>query len=215
MARTLIDDEEEMDMPDAVNHARKTLAELETKRREIEARQIANTQEREEIAYEAMTGDPKARKRLDQLNREAAAVGLEMTNAESAIATARRRLSAADDAAARAVVRERAEAARPHVKRLREAGKRAKAALRALAEAVGEIESTMTELRGKVPQVPSHGLARVNVRRAISSELSLSRLEPMVLLPSQRVDFDTLIARYAEGIEQTIGRVIEENQEAA
>ncbi len=202
-------------MPDAVNHARKTLAELETKRREIEARQIANTQEREEIAYEAMTGDPKARKRLDQLNREAAAVGLEMTNAESAIATARRRLSAADDAAARAVVRERAEAARPHVKRLREAGKRAKAALRALAEAVGEIESTMTELRGKVPQVPSHGLARVNVRRAISSELSLSRLEPMVLLPSQRVDFDTLIARYAEGIEQTIGRVIEENQEAA
>ena len=52
--------------------ARETLAQLIDKRAAHEKRTADLSRERAELAYDAHRGDPKARKRLDQIHNEAA-----------------------------------------------------------------------------------------------------------------------------------------------
>jgi hypothetical protein len=97
------------------------LAGLRAKRDAAVARGIELGEERTTLAFAAhASDDAKARKRLDELNREAALHDSELRSLDAAIAEAAKRVTAAQAAEARAADRVRAEEARKTVAELAE-----------------------------------------------------------------------------------------------
>jgi hypothetical protein len=101
--------------------AEHVLNNLRQKREALVAHGHSLGEERTQIAFAAHAGDDaKARKRLDELNREAALHESELRSLDAAIAEATKRLAAADAAEAQAANRVRAEEARKTVAELAE-----------------------------------------------------------------------------------------------
>ena len=93
-------------MPEPLTAARGMLASLTEKREAAEARRAKIAEERAAIAYEAHgAGNPKARKRLAELNGEARDVELGIEDLDAAIATAKARVSEAEQASEAAAMR--------------------------------------------------------------------------------------------------------------
>ena len=86
-----------------------TIAKLQTKRASLVERGVRLVEERRLIAYDAHAdGDQKARARLDKLNAEAATHASELASLDDALATANKKLEAAQHAQATAEDRQRA-----------------------------------------------------------------------------------------------------------
>jgi hypothetical protein len=84
-----------------VQKAEQIISELKAKRNEIIELEFSLSKERQSIAFEAHTGDEKARRRLDQINRTAAQHGSELESLDAAIAEAENRWKQAQGEEAR------------------------------------------------------------------------------------------------------------------
>src|SRR5207302_628746 len=89
--RCWLDNEGQPAMND-IEQAEKTLVALRSKRDALVAHGVALGEERTQLAFGAHTGDDKARKQLDAVNREAALNDAEQRSLGCAIAEAENRL---------------------------------------------------------------------------------------------------------------------------
>src|SRR5262249_43483094 len=92
----------------ALKAARDVLGGIEEKRAAASARQTAIADERRTIAFAAHTGDAEAKRRLDNLNAESAALTAEMQDLDAVISEASRRVAAAEEACHQHPLRKRA-----------------------------------------------------------------------------------------------------------
>jgi hypothetical protein len=136
---------------DTVEHARKIVAELESKLVAASDRATALATERRRLAYSASTGDAKAHKELTKLTGESATAGVEVENAHIALEEGRHRLASVEQAAA--LAERKANAERLHAQAKELAAKiegRGGAISKALAgfcEQYSALESDLTALR--------------------------------------------------------------------
>jgi hypothetical protein len=103
-----------------VDQAEKTLDTLRAKRDALVAHGIELGETRTQLAFGAHTGDDKARKQLDAINRESALHDSELRSLDAAIAEATKRVAASQAAEAQAADRVRAEEARKTMDELAE-----------------------------------------------------------------------------------------------
>jgi hypothetical protein len=106
-------------MPSDIERAEKILRELQGKRATAVAHGVALGEERMKLAFPVYASDDaKARRRLDEINREDAIRDSELRSLDCAIAEATTRVECAQQAEVRRVGRQKAEALRKHVDEL-------------------------------------------------------------------------------------------------
>src|SRR5947209_1454089 len=127
---------------DGVLAAKRNLATLEQQRRSALGKKEHLAEQREALAFDALTGGAGAKKQLDAMTADAARVDLEIENIASAITEAKRRVALAEDEAEREAVRASAAKARELVPQLRQAGHDAQAAVEAFVIALGGFFTT-------------------------------------------------------------------------
>jgi len=136
---------------DTVEHARRIVAELESKLAATSDRATALATERRRLAYDASVGDAKAHKELTKLTGESATAGIEVENARIALHEARHRLASAEHTAALAEQRANAERLSGQVKELaakiESRGPAISKALASFCEQYSALESDLTALR--------------------------------------------------------------------
>lgn len=203
-------------MTDLLAYERRCLAELEKKLLSAVGHKEHCAEQRQVVAFEALTGDAAAKRTLDKLTADAARIDLEIQNIDAAIATAKRRVVEAEEAAERARVIAAAGRARELIPAMREAGREAQ---RHLEEFVAAL-ARFYDIAGDVHRVgfgaPAPDLVRVNITRSLQTILYPYRLntEP-VQGPRDRRSVDELIDGWATNIEGQIARVIGPEAEAA
>lgn len=130
-----------------VEAAEKTLASLSDKRDRAAARVREIAEERGAIAFNAhVDGDQKARKRLDQLNLDAATITSELAGIDAAIAEATTRLDRARHAEATKQDRQRAAELRKAYNHFIELSAELDAALALVVENAGAMKATVDEI---------------------------------------------------------------------
>jgi hypothetical protein len=136
---------------DTIEHARKIVAELESKLATASDRATALATDRRRLAYAAGVGDKPAAKKLAELTGESAVVGIEVENAHIALDEARHRLASAEHAAAIAEQKAAAERLRAEVRetaaRVETRGPAISTALAAFCAEYASLESDLTALR--------------------------------------------------------------------
>jgi hypothetical protein len=152
-------------MTSEVEKATAVLADLESKLANTSARAVELQVERKRLAFDANTGNAKARKALDAANSASGAIGLEIENITSAIDEARRRLAHARRAEAAAAGRENALAV---IALAAEAGERGRVVGQLLTELSRELRRTFEDARS----LSRLGVPAINQRSLI---LALTR----------------------------------------
>jgi hypothetical protein len=133
-----------------VDQAEKTLGTLQAKREAQSARGVELGEERAALAFAAhASADAKARKRLDEINRESALHDSELRSLDAAIAEGAKRVTAAQAAEAQAADRVRAEEAQRLVSELKEAFEYTEKHLTAGLRGLIAIERGVAELHQK------------------------------------------------------------------
>src|SRR5262249_16476161 len=135
----------------SVTNAQKILHELEAKQAELTASRANDEAAMAAVSYQAHTGNcPKSAAELQTLRERAVRGDVEARNLDSAIEEAKRRVSAAQEAEARAEELRVAEELLELSQMMREAGKKCDAALRMLAEGSSELRKIVqaTNQRG-------------------------------------------------------------------
>jgi hypothetical protein len=108
-------------MPSDIDQAEHVLNNLRQKRETLVAHGVELGEERTQLAFGAHAlGDTKARKRLDEINRESALHDAELRSLDCAIAEATERVKRAQQAEARKVDRQKAAELRKRVDQLAE-----------------------------------------------------------------------------------------------
>jgi hypothetical protein len=131
------------EQPNAIELARGVVAELLVKHDALEERKEQLEAERDEIAYEAHTGNDKARAKLTRLNREVAEIDAEMASFDAAVREAEKRVIEAQGIERAEIERQRAMQA---LKRGRHMLDGLKAADRALAEMFAALHDVRAEI---------------------------------------------------------------------
>jgi hypothetical protein len=176
-----------------VEKAAQVVANLKAKKQDIVDLQFQFAQERQKIAYEAMTGDAKARKRLDEINKQAAVHGSELEAADAAIREAEMRLAAATAEEQRVAAIEAAREQRKLFDRLVERYLKLDEALETLVSQLRDISSEWNELqKGPVPS-PNGQQFHVSTSLIVKSALmqTVLRNEFPFLAPGERVTVET------------------------
>jgi hypothetical protein len=196
----------------ALRTARETLADLETRRSEVDARKSRLDGERHALSYDAMVKPGgAAATRLQLATVKSVEAGTELENLNSAIVAAKQHVLTAQDATASERRRQDARDARQKLAEMRAAGLAANAALDDFIAALGRFEKIGDALRHSgVPGMPSVSLARVATRRALDSMLMPIGLQSQLLGPSERRDLAGLVQVWAAQIEAQIGRILDE-----
>jgi hypothetical protein len=107
-------------MPSDIEQAEHVLNNLHQKRVALDARGVELGDQRLRLSFGAHTGDDKARKELDAINRESALHDAELRSLDCAIAEATARVNRAQAAEARKADQKRAAELRKHVDQLAE-----------------------------------------------------------------------------------------------
>src|SRR5262249_17839786 len=84
--------EHDMKNSSSVDHARQVVADLVAKRDELDVHKAKLEHAREELAFDAHTGDDKAHSKLTKLNRELIELDAELASFTAAIRTAEHRV---------------------------------------------------------------------------------------------------------------------------
>ena len=130
-----------------IEAAERTIAALTDKLDRATARLTQIAEERKAIGFAVHAdGDPAARKRLDQLNVDDAAMAGELQSLDAAIVEARTRLAQAQQAAATAVDRKRAAELRKTFDKFVALGEEADRALATFLEASTEMKEAMDKI---------------------------------------------------------------------
>src|SRR5215471_1490476 len=134
----------------AFQHAEQTLHALESKQADLTASRAADESEMAAVSYEAHTGDQKAAAKLETLRERALRRDLELKNIASAIAEAKRRVAAAQEAEHQAEEAKLAEELLELSVMMREVGAKADRALKLFAEASDDLRKLVqaTNQRG-------------------------------------------------------------------
>ena len=194
---------------DAIKQAEATQAEL-TKRLAAAREALADiVARRDDLAFEAQTGDAEARKVTAALATDAAALVDEIRSLEAATAEAGRRVTAARDSAAKEVDRERAAKARVIAVRLETRGAAMDAGLSAFKAAYSGLIDDMRELALLGAPAPSVALIDVNLRRALDSALGGLHTKVRPVPPLQRHSFDELAGGWARPSERWAAGILD------
>ena len=202
--------------PSGSRRQKATVIELQQRRQEAEQRLQAITAERAGYAFDAVTmrGASPARRSLDRLRQEEAAITDELRDLESAIETAELRLAAARATARESAVVADANRAIELGEKLRGVGVECDDLLAKFAIHYRELQGVIDELH-KLGFAPNPRLAHLAAERALSSALLPTRLAPRpgLLPPGQRTSMSTVAEQYAGQAVAQAKRVV--NGEAA
>jgi hypothetical protein len=190
--------------------ARRTIADLEGKRAALETRRNALAETRSQVAFAAHTGDGEARKRLDGVNLETATLASEAEALDAAIEEARRRLTAAENATARAAETATAQAAERSADEIERLAGEIDASARQFRDAImALLEHAHGLSRTGWPGAPNHRVAQLAAGRALTAALGgIPGLEMPMLAPSQRQTFAQTFAVMVQSARASAGRVL-------
>jgi hypothetical protein len=181
---------------------------LQSKLAEARDRMIALAGDRDVIAYDAHTGDQKARKRLDAISAELATMGSETESIQAAIVEAERRVKEAEGVARSEQERANAEAALALGARLRDQARAVDDALAVVFSGFKEISDLTMELR-RLGVGPSEQMVSVSFKTVMRSAATGSRLRDIfeAIAPVDRrtmTDFtgkwDSLLCNHADRV---------------
>lgn len=192
-----------------IETAERIVGELKAKRDVLVARGIELGEQRLALAFAAHTGDDKARKQLDAVNREDAVRDSELRSLDAAIAEATKRVAVA--VAAEAVEKDRAAALklRKTVHEIGEALKYADAHFSKAVEALNVVHGALDQLHAGGSEFPTHMQMAANAERALKTMLMAlprhwTRDFSEHLAPSERRTFQSFWAQMETAIEQRI-----------
>ena len=169
----------------------------------------ANIARRDDLAFEAQTGDAEARKETARLATEASALADDIASLEAAAKEAARRVTAAKEAAAKQVEREKAAKSRVITARLATRGAAMDAGLSAFKAAYSGLIDDMRELALLGAPAPSANLIDVNLRRALDSGLGGLHAKVRPVPPLQRHSFDELAGGWARPSERWAAGILD------
>jgi len=156
-------------MPSDIERAEHVLNNLRQKREVLVARGVELGEQRLQVSFAAHAdNDAKARRRLDEINREDALHGSELRSLDAAIAEASVRVSRAQAAEAQKVARERAAEARKLTAELAEVFPYVDRKLAEAADGLIAIEKGFAQLRA-LGIGPTDAQVRLNVTRALET----------------------------------------------
>jgi hypothetical protein len=207
-------------MPSNIGQAEKILTELRGKREAAVAHGHSLGEERTQLAFGAHAlGDTKARKRLEEINRESALGDSELRSIDCAIAEATERVRLAEAAEVAAVNRQQAEEARKLAAELGECFPYIDKHLAAAADGLIAIEKGFGQLRA-LGIGPTDTQVRLNVTRALETwaqrGLSRSWFDHLrdgfkYLAPGERQTF----GQYGRAVEASLQRAIGQREPPA
>lgn len=177
----------------------KVLADLQKRQAALNDRATALNGERRGLAFDAETGDAKARKRLDEIAAEEARLAGELRNVTAAIATGGARLTAARDAETKAADREVAREQRRLVKELSDVVRRLDAALEISTKESLKFDDIVNRLhsldRDNIVTVSAVGIARIFAIRVWRTALMKTpwRRDFEPVPPGERRTFSDLV----------------------
>jgi hypothetical protein len=198
----------DMSMSDT-ERAEKILTELRGRREAAIGRGVALGEERTQLAFGAHAlGDAKARRRLDEINREAALHESELRSLGAAIAEAEKRRAAAERDAAQEEDRKAARRLRTVAQRMKQRGKNLDAALAIVIDELVGLKTDVDEIhRFCGLQFPSHQQRDVFSYHALLTALKRTsfdrRFEPISSV--SHITFRALTANWGVTLEKNAG----------
>jgi dTDP-4-amino-4,6-dideoxygalactose transaminase len=201
-------------MTDNIATAEAIILKLEDKRRALVEKATELADERQRIAFNAHTGDTKARKRLDEITAATVAHNSEMCSIEAAIAEANIRLATAKADAALAADRANAELLRELVKELAELGTEIDAAFTDAAAHLASLATLLNKIHSLGCPSPTHDQLRVLGANAVKTYLMALPFprEFEHLAPSSRRTFDQVVHGWVTMLERNIADRLGDNQ---
>ena len=177
--------------------ARATLADLEAKRKDVDARKAAVAKERGGFAFAAHTRGGEAKKLLTDLTRTDAALSLDAQSLDAAIVEAKAHVAKAQRAVDAEVAAERRRQIEAQVAIFETAGLRVDSAVRELAAAYLNFDQEAKALRALAP-LASVSSIQVNTERAVISGLRAVGLRVGALMPpNERHTVAELVGRWS------------------
>src|SRR5262245_31617681 len=209
---------------DSVEIAERTLAELQAKREALAAARASDEADTGAIAYAANTGDERAAAKLETLQARAIKHDVEARNLDSAIAEARRRVAAAQEAEAAAETKQSAEQARVVVERIDELFASADIHFKQAMDALEAAEARIEEVHRLGFTYPTAVQLRANIIFALQTCMvrlpkymwdELARGGLRYPSPAQRRTFSQFWSQMSASLGREIASRLGEKQDAA
>ena len=180
--------------------AKNILSELESRRSATIARRDETEAKIKDVSFDALTGNAAAAKELAKLESDVLRYGAEIRSLEHAIATAKRKVTAAEAAVIDA---QECENAREAIDLLEQFAKRGQELDARLQDFVAEYVALTSDFR-KLVQLgfapTSLALIQANMRAATATKLQFTDLRQTFLAPHERRDFVGVIEGWAANV---------------
>jgi hypothetical protein len=206
-------------MTTEIEKAEKIINDLEEQRECLHARTRLLTEQRKQLAYAANVGDKSAKAKLTAINTEVSLHGTEIENVEFALAEARVRLKAAQQAEAQASNKANALALRELNKKFLELGLIVDDAFADVISASTEMREVLDKMRALGVTSPTH--QQFNVLGLIACKTAVMNVpwsaggrEWEFLAPNQRKTFKSIATGWSEMIERQIAERLAEKEAA-
>jgi hypothetical protein len=190
----------------AVECVEKTLSQLGDKKDRALKRSQEIAAERAAIGFAAHAeGDPKAIKRLEQLNRDMLAMSGEVESIDAAIGEAQKRLTAAKQVAAGEVAKANAAEIKELLAVFAVVASDIDEALADFATSTFELRDVVNKLHGLGCNFPNHNQVESLGSRVVLTAIGQSLFKRAVetLAPGERRTFTPMVATWIETIERT------------
>jgi hypothetical protein len=209
-----------LDEQTTVADAERVIANLEAKRVALVERGNELATIRASYAYAAhANGDKAARAKLDQVNRETAEHGSELASIDGALATARRKLEAAQRAEAKAADRAKAVELRAVLKQFEQHAAGVDSALEVLISSCNGLQESLTAMHRAGSQFPSDAQLQSLGGRVLLGALSKTpfRRNFETLPPLERDrSMARIVQQWADTVERSLAqRLGDSTNEAA
>jgi hypothetical protein len=206
-------------MSDDIETAQAAIQRLQDKQKHLVQKTIELSEERNKIAFSAhVEADPKARKRLDQINTEITTMSSEQASIEAALVEASNRLVAATRDGNLAEDRKQAEELRIVVSKWVECGLIIDDCFTDMNTAAADMKTLLATMHQLGAKTPSHEQVRVLGALALKTALQTTpwAKEFESIAPNQRRTFQTLVFNWRDQLmPHLLARIgTEEKQEA-
>jgi hypothetical protein len=199
-----------------VEQAEHVLNNLRAKRDALVAHGIELGGERAKLAFAAhAAGDAKAKKRLDEINRESALHDSELRSLDAAISEATARVAAAQAAEAREAERQTATELRSAIARLREAAAAADTGLAQFIAAGDLMRTALDQIHDAGAAHPNHQQLLTMGERAIRTAIAKTVWARCVerLPPNERISFAHSVDEWSKMLTRRLDAL--QNEKAA
>jgi hypothetical protein len=187
-----------------IENAEKTLAYLQEKHTRVAEARAADEREMGAIAFAAHSGDQKASAKLETLKDRALRRDLDLKSVDSAIAEAKRRVAAAQEAERQAEEERIAGELQELARMLRAAGKKCDAALKQLTEGAEELRKIVAATNERGLHNPSaQQLQSLGSRAVLGAMVNTPFARDFQhLAPRERTNFVAFAGAWAQMIER-------------